>query len=109
MNRRRRTGRQDGTSSAISPSHCCGPSSLLYLAISAGAIVMIVPLVYMVSTSFMPHAYVLKSPPEFIPSHPTFANYISAWQANNFGEAFLNSIIVAGCATVLNLLLASSL
>lgn len=84
-------------------------TSLFYLAVSAGAIIMIVPLVYMVSTSFMPHAYVLKTPPEFIPSHPTFANYVSAWQANNFGQAFLNSTIVAGCATVLNVLLAASL
>lgn len=83
--------------------------AIFYLAITAGAVVMIVPLVYMLSTSFMPHAYVLKTPPEFIPSHPTFANYVSAWQANNFGQAFLNSAIVASCATVLNVLLAASL
>lgn len=83
--------------------------ALFYLLIAAGALVMVVPLVYMLSTSFMSHAYVLKSPPEFIPSHPTLANYISAWQANNFGQAFLNSAIVACCATVLNVLLGASL
>lgn len=83
--------------------------SLLYLLVAAGALIMIGPLVYMLSTSFMPHAYVLKTPPDFIPSHPTFENYVSAWQANNFGQAFLNSTIVAGCATVLNVLLAASL
>lgn len=83
--------------------------SLLYLLVAAGALIMIGPMVYMLSTSFMPHAYVLKTPPDFIPSHPTFANYVSAWQANNFGQAFLNSTIVASCATVLNVLLAASL
>lgn len=83
--------------------------TLLYFLVAAGALVMIVPLIYMVSTSFMPHAYVLKTPPEFFPSHPTFVNYISAWQANSFGQAFLNSTIVASCATVLNVLLAASL
>jgi multiple sugar transport system permease protein len=83
--------------------------ALLYALVTAGALIMIVPLLYMLSTSFMPHAFVLQTPPVFIPSNPTLDNYIAAWQGNNFGQAFLNSAIVACSATALNLALGSML
>lgn len=82
---------------------------LLYAIVIAGAAVMIVPLVYMVSTSLLPHGDVFATPPEFIPRQPTFANYIAAWQENDLGHAFLNSVIVAVCSTALNVALAASL
>lgn len=82
---------------------------VLYGITAAGALTMIVPLGYMLSTSFMPHAFVLRTPPEFFLSHPTLENYLVAWQDNNFGQAFLNSAIVASCATLLNLALAAAL
>lgn len=84
-------------------------ATLFFVLAAAGAAVMIVPLLYMLSTSFMPHAFVLKSPPVFLPPHPTFQNYIAAWQGNSFGQAFLNSVIVAVCATALNVVLAAAL
>lgn len=83
--------------------------AVMYAVVSAGVLVMIVPLCYMLSTSFTPHALVLQIPPVFIPPHPTFANYVAAWQENNLGQAFLNSVIVAGAATALNLALSSAL
>lgn len=83
--------------------------ALLYVVAALGAAIMILPLLYMLSTSFMSHAYVLQTPPVFIPSHPTLANYIAAWQGNNFGQAFLNSAIVSISATVLNVALATAL
>jgi ABC-type glycerol-3-phosphate transport system permease component len=83
--------------------------ALFYAIVAAGALIMIVPLLYMLSTSFTPHAFVLQTPPVFIPSHPTLDNYITAWQGNNFGQAFLNSAIVASSATALNLALGSML
>jgi multiple sugar transport system permease protein len=75
----------------------------------AGLVVMLTPFAYMVGTSFMPNAYILGTPPIFIPPHPTFDNYTSAWSGNNFGQAFLNSLTVATCATALNVTLAASL
>ncbi len=83
--------------------------ALLYALVIAGAATMIVPLLYMLSTSFLPHAYVFQVPPEFIPRHPTLENYVEAWQGNSFGQAFLNSAIVAACATVLNVGLGATL
>jgi multiple sugar transport system permease protein len=81
----------------------------IYLLLIAGAVVMLTPFAYMVGISFAPNAYVLQTPPTFIPAQPTLDNYVSAWNGNNFGQAFANSVIVATSATVLNVGLASAL
>jgi multiple sugar transport system permease protein len=78
-----------------------------YTLLIAGAIVMVAPFAYMLSTSFKAHAYVLEVPPRFIPKHPTLANYQSAWGSNNFNRYFLNSVFVAGVTTLLSVLLSS--
>ena len=57
---------------------------------------MLLPFAYMVGIAFTPNAYILQTPPTFIPVHPTLDNFISAWNDNDFGQAFLNSIISAG-------------
>jgi len=75
--------------------------------LSAGAVVMIVPFVYMVSTSLKPDRLVLEVPPRFLPSHPTTANYTGAWTSNDFSRYFLNSVLVAVATTLLTVLLAS--
>jgi multiple sugar transport system permease protein len=73
---------------------------LRYGVLIAGAFVMLVPFLYMLGTSFKPHAYVLELPPRFIPSEPTLDNYIRALTTNNFGRYFFNSLIVAVTSTV---------
>ena len=75
--------------------------------LSAGAVVMILPFVYMVSTSLKPDRLVLEVPPRFLPSHPTTANYTGAWTSNDFSRYFLNSVLVAVATTLLTVLLAS--
>ena len=72
-----------------------------------GAVVMILPFVYMVATSLKHNAVVLQVPPQFIPHHPTLANYGNAWSSNQFGRYFLNSVIVAIATTFLAVLLSS--
>jgi multiple sugar transport system permease protein len=42
-------------------------------------------------------------PPIFIPSAPTFANYVQVFSDNSMGLYFLNSLIVSGCATLIAL------
>ncbi len=81
----------------------------VYLLLIAGLVIMLVPFAYMVGLSFTPDAYVLQTPPVFIPPHPTLDNYTAAWTGNNFGHAFFNSVIVACSATALNVGLAASL
>jgi multiple sugar transport system permease protein len=75
--------------------------------LTLGAVVMILPFVYMISTSFKPNALVLEIPPKFLPSHPTTANYTDAWTSNKFGRYFLNSVMVALATTFLSVWLSS--
>lgn len=75
--------------------------------LTIGGAVMIVPFVYMLGTSFKPNALVLEIPPQFIPHHPTTANYVNAWTSNQFGRYFFNSVIVAVATTVAAVMLSS--
>lgn len=84
-------------------------TALRYVALLIGAVIMLAPMVYMLSTSFKSHAYVLELPPRFIPSHPTIQNYIDALQSNHFDRYFLNSLFVASTATVITVILSSML
>lgn len=72
-----------------------------------GALIMIAPFVYMVSTSFKAQAYVLTMPPQFIPNPATTANYTSALTTENFILFFANSIIVTVISTAVSVLLSS--
>lgn len=75
--------------------------SFIYLCLIAGAVLMVIPFAYLVGTSLMPGLYVLPIPPTFIPSHPTFQNYVDVWTSENFGRFFLNSTLVATVSTVI--------
>src|SRR5947209_2184708 len=75
--------------------------------LTVGAIVLIIPFAYMVATSFKQNTLVLQLPPQFIPHRPTTANYREAWNSNQFGHYFLNSLIVATATTILAVLLSS--
>jgi ABC-type glycerol-3-phosphate transport system permease component len=74
-----------------------------------GAVIMLTPFLYMVGTSFKPHAFVLELPPNFIPSNPTLDNYRNAFGSNHFGRYFMNSAVVAIAATAVTLMLSSTL
>jgi multiple sugar transport system permease protein len=82
---------------------------LRHVVLILGAVVVLTPFLYMVGTSFKPHAYVLELPPSFIPSHPTLDNYRNALTSNHFARYFMNSAIVAISSTILTLLLSASL
>ena len=77
------------------------------VALIVGAIVMVTPFLYMVSTSFKPQAYVLTTPPQFIPDPFTWANYVQAWTSQDFSRYALNSVIVAVVSTALSALISS--
>jgi multiple sugar transport system permease protein len=78
-----------------------------YVALIVGALVMVTPFIYMVSTSFKAQAYVLTFPPQFIPDPATTDNYVQALTTQNFGLYFLNSIIVSVIATAASVLVSS--
>ncbi|TVZ05881.1 carbohydrate ABC transporter permease [Trebonia kvetii] len=78
-----------------------------YAVLIIGAGIMILPFVYMLSTSFKSQAFVLSLPPQFIPHPATVSNYTEAWTSYDFARYFINSLIVAVLTTALSLLLSS--
>ncbi len=81
--------------------------AIRYVLLSAGAVIMVTPFLYMLSTSFKTQQYVLATPPQWIPRPATLSNYASAFKSDDFPRYFLNSVLVAVSATVLSLLLSS--
>jgi multiple sugar transport system permease protein len=60
----------------------------------------------MLSTSMKPAAEVFRHPPAWLPERPAPGNYAAVWSYVPLGRYFLNSIVVAGGATLLNLAMA---
>jgi multiple sugar transport system permease protein len=74
---------------------------LVFALLSAGAIVMIAPLLWMVSTSLKTKTEVFALPPVWIPEVPQWDTYVRMWQDSSILTGFQNSFIVAGTVTVL--------
>ena len=68
---------------------------LRHVLLSLGALVMLTPFVYMVSTSFKSQAYVLTIPPQFIPNPATLNNYVQVLTTQNFAAYFMNSVLIS--------------
>lgn len=75
-----------------------------YLLLCAGAVVMVFPFLWMVSTALKEHTYVIENPPRLLPPSPTLANFVEAWTSNNFQLYFKNSLLVAVTSTALSVL-----
>lgn len=71
------------------------------------SLVMVLPFLYMVSTSFKKYTYLFESPPQFIPKEPTLQNYVQAWTAGHFSRYFFNSLFVTSVTTVFTVVFAS--
>jgi multiple sugar transport system permease protein len=61
---------------------------------------MVVPFLYMVSTSLMDEREALGSPAALVPAQPHWGNYPAALSMLPFGHFFLNTAIFAGCVVV---------
>ena len=68
-----------------------------------GAIAILIPLYWMVATSFKPASQVGSFPPSLVPLHPTIAPYLNALQQGSWGSWFFNTIVVSAGTTVLTL------
>lgn len=83
-------------------------SLLNYGLLSVIAFFMLIPLVWLVSTSFKsPSEDIFQFPPQLLPSQPTFENFVSVWQSNPFGRYLFNSTIVSVLTVAFNLLFCS--
>lgn len=78
-----------------------------YLVIVSGSIIMVLPLVWMLSTSLKLPPDIMSYPPKFIPNPITWGNYSKAWEEVSFGRCYLNISIVTAIAVISTLFLSS--
>jgi alpha-1,4-digalacturonate transport system permease protein len=68
------------------------------------AIVFILPVIWVVLSSFKPAGELFVFPPTLLPTEPTFENYKIAINTGNFGQYTLNTLFVAVTSMVLALI-----
>ncbi|MGK7891004.1 MAG: carbohydrate ABC transporter permease [Leptolyngbyaceae cyanobacterium] len=83
-------------------------AAIRYLVLGAIAFLMLLPLLWLVSTAFKsPTEDIFQFPPQLLPQSPTLQNFVKVWQTNPFGRYLFNSILVAILTVSLNLLVCS--
>lgn len=77
----------------------------MYLLLGGIAVVMLIPLIWLVSTAFKsPSENIFQFPPQLWPAQPTWGNFIKVWQTSPFGRYLFNSVLVATLTVTLNLI-----
>lgn len=85
-------------------------TTLFYLILTAGAVTMIFPFLWMVLTSVKPESEIFAKTitlHNILPSHWRWDNYVRAMQAAPFGRYFFNTVVVAVGGTSLMLIVSS--
>src|SRR3989338_2705350 len=73
--------------------------ALIFLGIVLGACTMVLPFLWMLSTSLKTPEAVFSTVLRWIPERTTWENYLRVWQIVPFGRFFGNSVFVAVCVT----------
>jgi len=73
---------------------------LLHVFLIGAGLIIAMPIIIGLLTSFKPPQQVITYPPRFFPSQWTFENYRIAWTTNPFGRFLLNSFIQSGIITI---------
>ncbi len=79
------------------------PSFLLNAALVFIAAISLIPVLWMVSASFMLPGEASEVPLHFIPSRLTFEHYRALTERMNMGKYFINSFIIASAVTLISL------
>lgn len=77
--------------------------TLVHLALGALALVTLLPLLWMLSVSFMPRGEASAFPPPLLPHHATVANYRLLFNADGAGRYLANSLWLAVITTLCSL------
>jgi multiple sugar transport system permease protein len=81
--------------------------AVAYALLAAGLVIVLVPFIFMLSTSLKPQQFTFEYPPRLLPSEVTLHNYTEALGRDQFFLYFLNSLIVAVATTTITLLVSS--
>jgi multiple sugar transport system permease protein len=80
---------------------------LLYAALAAGSVLTLLPLLWMVSASFMPAGEATTLPPRLLPSAFTLEHYRALFTRMNVARHMVNSTLLASAVTLISLVLNS--
>jgi len=83
------------------------PFSAWHLVLMPMALIMVVPLLWMVDTSLMTDAEINRYPPAIVPGGLSLGGYSQVLQSSDYPRWFLNSVIVSGTVVLSQLLLCS--
>jgi multiple sugar transport system permease protein len=72
----------------------------IYLVLILGAVVMILPFLWMVTTSLKSPNEALRFPPNLVPEQLRFTNYLDAFRQVDFLRYFLNTLIMTSMTTL---------
>lgn len=75
-------------------------SSFLHIVIYFIALLVLMPFIWMILTSFKDMSEIFVYPPKWFPSKFNLDNYVNAFSAAPFGRFYLNSIFVAVTVTI---------
>jgi multiple sugar transport system permease protein len=82
-------------------------ATALHIALAIAGIAMVFPFLWMTLTAFKTLPQLLQDPLSFWPAPWTLDNFVNAWNAAPFAQAYLNSIYIAVLAVVGTLVTAS--
>ncbi|HEX2864793.1 MAG TPA: carbohydrate ABC transporter permease [Deinococcales bacterium] len=82
-------------------------AALVYTAYIVATVLALIPILWVISTSFKLTTELFVVPPHWIPQHPTLENYRFVLFGSPIPRMFLNSVIVALLTVVLNLAFAT--
>lgn len=79
----------------------------VYMVVLMGAVILLIPFFWMISTSLKPTNQVFVYPPTWIPRPIMWQNYAKAWQFLPIGTFFKNTFVYAGFCVVGETLISS--
>jgi len=81
--------------------------SISYTLLIAFSIIMIMPFVWMILSTFKDQSELMRFPPKFLPDKFTLKNYVEVFSSVPFLRYYLNSILITTVAVTLTLLTSS--
>lgn len=78
-----------------------------YTALSALALMMVLPFLWMIATSLKPYGSEFSYPPEFWPRDADFSSYVKLFTVAPFGLYFLNTLFVTVATVIGQVIIAS--
>lgn len=90
------------------PRRATAPSILLTSGIALGAVVMAMPLYWLMIATTYPSREIFSTPPNLLPGPAFWDNLTGLFRDTDFGQAMVNSLLVSGVYTVAGIIICTA-